>query len=67
MIAVGATFYVNEPWHFNFGSAAENTKYQGAGGGCHSLLKNVRSDDGEYVAVWGNADAHRMARELLGS
>lgn len=65
-VQAGATFYNGEPWHFNWGNSADPV-YPGAGSGCHSLLKNVLAEDGQYVAVWGNKEAHIQAREILGT
>jgi D-alanyl-D-alanine dipeptidase len=69
MKAVGATFWKGESWHFNFGNKLGGFTFSGypdAGSGCHSIIKNVRGFDGEYIAVWGNGEAHRQARAILG-
>lgn len=67
MVNTGATIYFAEPWHFNFGNEHDDkpsTRYRGAGSGCHSLLKDIRNEQGEWIAAWGNESAHRMAAKM---
>ncbi len=67
--ACGGTYFslnrnFGEPWHFQLGNergGRQAKMYHGAGNTCHSLLENVRGCDGKFLAVWGNAAAHRMA------
>lgn len=70
MMRAGATFYVAECWHWNFGNergGRQFDRFPHAGSGCHSLLKDVcNPETGEWIAVWGNAWAQRRAAEMLG-
>lgn len=67
-VSVGATIYVNEPWHFNW-PCREGGKlamlFPDAGNGCQSFLKNVRDPEGQLIAVWGNDTGNRLANEIL--
>lgn len=68
MVEAGASFYVGEPWHFNHGNERGGNQaiaFPGGGNSCHSLLKNVVDGEGNYVAVWTNDVANRLAREFV--
>ena len=56
-VALGATIYVNEPWHFNW--PCNHGEFPLAGNGCQALLKN------EANAVWSNAFGHEVAFKLI--
>lgn len=56
-VSLGATIYVNEPWHFNW--PCNHGEFPLAGNGCQALLKN------EATAVWSNAFGHEEAFKLL--
>lgn len=68
MVEAGATFYYEEPWHWNLGSergGKHNAVLPGGGSSCHSLLKNVCGPNGKPLATWGNRTGQRLMRELL--
>lgn len=57
-VGLGATIYVAEPWHFNWGCGHGDAPE--AGNGCQSLLKNAPH------AVWSNAFANAEVAKILG-
>ena len=57
-VALGATIYVNEPWHYNW--PCGHGDFPRSGNGCQALLAN------EPQAVWSNAFGHKEAARLIG-
>ncbi len=73
MNSVGASFFslgidIGESWHFNLGNelgGRQSIILRGAGNACHSLLRNiVDPSNGQIIAVWGNAAAHKLAAQF---
>ena len=55
--SLGATIYVEEPWHFNW--PCMHGILPESGNGCQAILKDASA------AVWGNEFANEEARKLL--